>query len=69
MYATHRLMVIHPCRFWQANVKFKKSYEPDTKTFQKSFKFDFEVKGQRRIGIMNVRQTSSYDNITMCQIW
>ena len=56
-------------RFWQPNVKFKKKLWTDTKTFQKSSKFDFEVKGQRHIGITNVRQTSSYDNIPMCQIW
>ena len=35
----------------------------------KANKFDIEVKGQRRIGIMNVRDTSSHGNTPMCQIW
>ena len=35
----------------------------------KAYKFDLEVKGQHRIGIMNVRDTSSYGDTLMCQIW
>ena len=48
--------------------KKKKSYGPDTKTCQKSHKFDIEVKGQCRIGFMNVRDTSSHGVTPMCLI-
>ena len=34
----------------------------------KAYKNDLEVKGQNRIGIMNVRDTSSYGDTHMCQI-
>ena len=47
------------CQIWLANVKSKKSYEPDTKTCQKSYK----------IWIMNVRDRSSQGDTPMCQIW
>ena len=46
----------------------KKRYGPDTKTCQKPYKFDLEVKVQGRIWIMNVRDTSSHGDTTMCQI-
>ena len=36
---------------------------------QKPFKFHLEVKGQRRIGIYNVRDTSSHGDTPMCKIW
>ena len=39
------------------------------KHVQKPSKFDLEVKDQRRIGIMNVRDTSPDCVTTMCQIW
>ena len=55
-------------QIWQANVKPKTSFELNTKTCQNPNKFDHEVKGQRRIGIMNVRDTSSHDDTPMCQI-
>ena len=32
----------------------------------KAYKFDLEVKGQHRNGIMNVRNTSSYGDTPMC---
>ena len=35
----------------------------------KAYKFDLEVKGQHRIGIMNVCDTLSYGDTPMCQIW
>ena len=35
----------------------------------KTCQFDFEVKGQGRIGIMNVRGTSYHGDRRMCQIW
>ena len=44
----------HMCQIWYANVKSKKYYGPDTKTCQKTYKFDLEVKVQGRIWIMNV---------------
>ena len=37
--------------------KSKSSYGPDTKTCQKPYKFDIEIKVQGRIGIMNLRDT------------
>ena len=42
----------------------KKSYGPDTKTCQKPYKFDLEVKVQGPIWIMNVRDTSSHGDNT-----
>ena len=48
---------------WQilyANVKANRSYGTDTKSCQKPYKFDLDVKRQCRIGIMNVRDTSSH---------
>ena len=50
-------------------MSIKKSYGPDTKTCQKPYKFDLKVKVQRRIWIMNVRDTSSHSDTPMCQIW
>ena len=37
------------------------------KTFKKAYRFDLEVKGQHRIRIMNVRNTSSYCYTQMCK--
>ena len=34
-----------------------------------TYKFVLEIKGQCRIGIMNVRDTSSHGDRRMCQIW
>ena len=70
MYVTHRLMVIHPCaKYGMPMSNQKKSYGPDTKTGQKLYKFDLEVKVQGRIWIMNVHDTSSYGDAPMYQIW
>ena len=49
--------------------QLKKSYELDTKTCQKPYKFDLKVKDQGRIWIMNVRDTSSHGDSHICQIW
>ena len=38
-------------------------------TCQKLYKFDLEVKVQGRIWILNVRDTSSHGDTSMCQIW
>ena len=57
------------CQIWQANVNPNKSFGPDTKTCQKPYKIDVEVKVQGRIWIMNVRDTSSHGDTYMCQIW
>ena len=69
MYVTHHLMVIVPCAKYGKYVPMsnQKSYEPDTKTCQKT-KFDLEVQGHHRIGIPNVRDTSSHSDIIMCQL-
>ena len=57
------------CQIWYASVKSKISYGPDKKTCQKPYRFDLDVKGQHRIGIMNVRDTSSHSDTPMYQIW
>ena len=54
---------------WYANVKSKNSYGPETKTCQIPCKLDIEVKGQRRIGFMNLCNTSSHSDTPMCQTW
>ena len=70
MYATHCLMVIHPCAKYGKPMSIqKKSYGPDTKTCQKPYKFEFKVKVQGHIWIMNVLDTSSHGYTSMCQIW
>ena len=46
------------CQIWYDYVKGQKSCALNTKPCQKPYKFDPEVKGQFRIGIMNVRNTS-----------
>ena len=52
MYTTHRLMVIHSCaKYDKPMSNQKKSDGPDTKTCQKPYKFDLEVKVQGRIWI------------------
>ena len=49
--------------------KDKKRWGLNTKLSHKPYKFDLEVKGQRRIRIMKVPNTSSHGDRTMCQIW
>ena len=55
------------CQIWYANVKANRIYGLDKKTQLKPIKFDLEVKGQGRIGIMNVRDTSSHGDRPMCK--
>ena len=43
MYATHPLMVIDAFAKIGKLMSNKKNYEPDTKTCQNPYKFDFEV--------------------------
>ena len=50
-------------------VKGQKSRGLNTKPCHKLYKFDFEVKGQGCIRIINVLDTSSYGDGPMCQIW
>ena len=45
------------------------SKDKNTKPCHKLYKFDLEVKGQCRIRIMNVLDTSSHGDRPMCQIW
>ena len=66
MYVTHCPMVIHSCDIYCMTMS-KESCGPNTKPCQKP-NFHLEVKGQCRIGIMNVRNTSSLGNTPMCQI-
>ena len=46
-----------------------KSWGLNTKQCHKPYKFDFEVKGQHPIRIMNVPNTSFHSDRPMCQIW
>ena len=57
------------CLIQSANVKANRSYGLDTKTCQKLYKHDIEVKGQRRIGIMSAHNTSSRDDTIMCKLY
>ena len=50
-------------------VKGQKSWGLNTKPCHKLYKIDHEVKGQRRIRIMNVLDTSSHGDRPMCQVW
>ena len=62
-------IMIHTCaKHGKPMSKQKKSYGPDMKTSQNSLKFDIEVIVQCRIGIMNVRETSSHGDTPMWRI-
>ena len=63
MYLTHLLMVIDPCAKYDMTAKANRSFRSVMKTNQKPYKFDLEVKGQCRIRIMNVLDTSSNGDI------
>ena len=66
MYATHRTcpMVIHSRAYIEC------LYQRTKKLWsEQSHKCDIEVKGQGRIGLMNVCDTSSYSDRRMCQIY
>ena len=69
MYVTHCTMVIH-LRAEQSMtmLKDKKGLVLYTKQCHKSYKFDLEVKDQGSIRIMNVLDTSSHGDRTICQI-
>ena len=57
------------CRTKFDYVKGQTRWVLNTKSWHKPYKFDVEVKGQGRIRIMNVLDTSSYGDRSMCQIW
>ena len=61
MYLTNPLMV---CQC-QSKQKLQVGHEDMTK----AYKFDLEVKGQRRIMIMDVPDTSSHGDAPTFQIW
>ena len=50
-------------------VKGEKNWGLKTKPCHKPYKFNLQVKGQCRIRIMNVLNTSSHGDRPMCQIW
>lgn len=53
-------MVIHSCAKHGMTMSKTKSCGPKIKPFPAPYNFDLKVKGQRRIGIMNVRHTLSH---------
>ena len=53
-HATNRFMVIDQCAKYDMPMSLRDAYECESK-------FDLGVKGQRHIGIMNIRDTLSYD--------
>ena len=67
MYATHRLMVKHPCAKYCKSMSNQKNVMGRTQKHVKK-PYKFEVKVQGFIWIMNVRNTSSYGDAPMCQI-
>ena len=70
MYLTHPLMVIDPCdKYGMPVSKLTEVTGHGHKDMIKAYKFDLEVKGQHRIGILNIHNTSSYGDTPMCQIW
>ena len=68
MYLTHLLVVIDPCAKYNMPMPKLTEITVGHEDMTKAFKFDLEVKGQHRIGIMNVRNKSSYGDTPMCQI-
>ena len=64
MYATHRSMVIHSCAKYGMTLPKHKIAVAQTRSH---VKFDLEV-GQRCIGIMTVRNTSSQSDRPMYRI-
>ena len=57
------------CKTKYDYVTGQKSWGLNTKPCHKAYKFDLKVKGQCRIMIMNVLDTSSHGDRHMCQIW
>ena len=69
MYVSHLVMLITPYAKYGKPMSNQKIVMGRTKTYQKPYKFDLEIKVQGRIWIINVRDTSSYCDTPMCQIW
>ena len=68
MYYPHPHMVIDQyAKYDMTMSKFKLQVGHEDMT--KAHKFDLKVKVQGRIWIMNVRDSSSYGDTPMCQIW
>ena len=55
------------CQIWYDYVKGQKAVAW-AQSHVKNYKFDLDVIGQHRIGIMNVRDSSSCGDTPMCQI-
>ena len=64
IYATHPLMVVDPCAKYGMPMSKQTEVTNRRKTCQKPNEFNFEVKGQHRIGIKNVSKTLSHGNTT-----
>ena len=62
-------MEIDPCAKYDTPVSCKQKLWVGHEKMSKPYKFDLEVKGQRRIGIVNVCDTSSHSDTPMSQIW
>ena len=70
MYLTHPLMVLDPCaKYGMPMSQLTEITGPGHKDMKKAYKFYLQVKGQHRIGIMNVHNTLSYGDTSMFQIW
>ena len=67
---TSFFLVIGPCALYGKPMSKKTEVTGHKRRHAKHpVKFYFEVKGQRRIGIVNVRKIPSRGNRSMCQIW
>ena len=62
---THPPLVIDP----YAKYGMPMSKLTEVTAMTKAYKFDLEVKGQHRIGNMNIRVTSFHGDRPMCPIW
>ena len=61
-YATNRFMVIDQCAKYDMLMS---KHQKLRDAYEYASKFDFEVKGQRHIGIMNIRDTLSYGDTSI----
>ena len=58
------------CQIWYGNFKANRiKLQVGHEDMTKADKYDLEVKGQLRIGKMNICVTSSNGDRPMCQIW
>ena len=57
------------CQIWYDNVKQTEVTGRTGRHGNKTYEGDLKVKGQRRIGVMNVRDTLSHSDTSMSQIW